>query len=46
MIIKRKLNKIDLVILAGGIGSRISKFTKKQPKPLINFNNRNFITFN
>ena len=28
MIIKRKLNKIDLVILAGGIGSRISKFTK------------------
>ena len=45
MIIKRKLNKIDLVILAGGIGSRISKFTKKQPKPLINFNNRNFITY-
>lgn len=45
MIIKRKLNKIDLVILAGGIGSRISKFTKKEPKPLINFKNRNFITY-
>ena len=43
--IKSKLNKIDLVILAGGRGSRISKLTKKTPKPLIKFNNRHFISY-
>ena len=30
---------IDLVILAGGRGKRISEFTKKIPKPLIKVNN-------
>ena len=43
--IKSKLNKIDLVILAGGRGSRISKFTKKKPKPLIKFKNKYFISY-
>ncbi len=43
--IKSKLNKIDLVILAGGRGSRISKLTKKKPKPLIKFNNKHFISY-
>ena len=33
--IKRNLNKLDLVFLVGGKGSRISKITKKKPKPLI-----------
>ena len=39
--IKSKLNKIDLIILAGGRGSRISKFTKNS-KPLIKFNKKFF----
>ncbi len=43
--IKSKLNKIDLIILAGGRGSRISKFTKKNPKPLIKFNKRHFLSY-
>ena len=43
--IKRNLNKIDLVILAGGRGSRISKFTKKTPKPLIQFKNKYFLSY-
>ena len=43
--IKRKLNKIDLVILAGGKGKRISKLTKNKPKPLIKFNNKHFISY-
>ena len=43
--IKRSLNKIDLVILAGGKGSRISKLTKKTPKPLIRFKNKYFLSY-
>lgn len=35
--------KIDLIILAGGIGSQIKKFTKKIPKPLIKINNKIFL---
>jgi D-glycero-D-manno-heptose 1,7-bisphosphate phosphatase len=35
--------KIDLIILAGGIGSRIKKITKKIPKPLIKINNKIFL---
>jgi NDP-sugar pyrophosphorylase family protein len=35
--------KIDLVILAGGRGARIKKFTKKIPKPLIKIKNLSFI---
>ena len=34
---------MDLVILAGGRGKRISEFTKKIPKPLIKVNNIEFI---
>ena len=43
--IKSKLNKIDLIILAGGRGSRISKLTKKHPKPLIKFKNKHFLSY-
>jgi len=35
--------KIDLIILAGGLGNRIKKFTKKMPKPLIKINNKIFL---
>ena len=35
--------KIDLIILAGGPGKRIQKFTKKTPKPLIKINNKTFL---
>ena len=36
---------IDLVILAGGTGSRISKYTKKIPKPLIKINDIHFLQY-
>lgn len=36
---------LDLVILAGGRGKRISKFTKKIPKPLIKINDIHFIQY-
>ena len=36
---------IDIVFLAGGRGSRISKLTKKTPKPLIKFNNIPFFQY-
>jgi len=44
-VIKRNLNKLDLVLLAGGRGSRISKLTKKKPKPLIQFKNKYFLSY-
>jgi D-glycero-D-manno-heptose 1,7-bisphosphate phosphatase len=37
--------EIDLVILAGGTGSRISKYTKKIPKPLIKINGVHFLKY-
>jgi len=37
------LKKLDLVILAGGKGSRISKYTLSKPKPLIKIKNQNFL---
>jgi D,D-heptose 1,7-bisphosphate phosphatase len=40
-----KINKLDLVILVGGRGNRIIKYTKTLPKPLIKINNRNFLTY-
>ena len=33
------------IILAGGIGSRLGKITKKTPKPLINVNKKPFINY-
>ena len=33
------MRKIDIVILAGGKGSRIKKFLKNKPKPMLKFNN-------
>jgi D,D-heptose 1,7-bisphosphate phosphatase len=35
--------KIDLIILAGGLGSRLGSLTKKFPKPLIKINNNYFL---
>ena len=40
-----KINKLDLVILVGGRGSRISKYTDKIPKPLIKINKRPFLNY-
>jgi D-glycero-D-manno-heptose 1,7-bisphosphate phosphatase len=37
--------KIDLVILAGGKGSRIKKFLKNKPKPLAIFNKKYFLSY-
>ena len=38
--INKNFNKIDLVILAGGKGTRIKKFLGKYPKPMIKFNSK------
>ena len=37
------LQNLDLVILAGGLGKRISFITKKTPKPLIKFGKLSFL---
>lgn len=37
--------KLDLVLLAGGKGRRIAKFTKITPKPLIKIGNKAFIQY-
>jgi len=41
----KQSEKIDLVILAGGKGSRIANYTKNLPKPLIKFNQIHFINY-
>ena len=43
MFINKK--KIDLVILAGGIGSRIKRHLDGKPKPMIKFNGKNFLNY-
>ena len=43
--INKNFNKIDLVILAGGKGTRIKKFLGKYPKPMIKFNSKHFIQY-
>ena len=42
---KYNLKKIDLVILAGGRGTRIKKLTGKYPKPMVKFNNKHFMEY-
>ena len=37
------MKKLDLVILAGGKGTRINKYLKKKPKPLAVFNKKPFL---
>jgi len=39
------LNNVDLVILAGGKGSRIKKLLGKYPKPMLRFNKKHFIQY-
>ena len=39
------LHDIDLVILAGGKGSRIKKLLGKYPKPMLRFNEKHFIQY-
>ncbi len=39
------LQNIDLVILAGGKGTRIKEFLGNHPKPMIKFNNKHFIQY-
>ena len=39
------MRKIDIVILAGGKGSRIKEFLKNKPKPMLKFNNIYFLQY-
>jgi D,D-heptose 1,7-bisphosphate phosphatase len=41
----KNFNNIDLVILAGGKGSRIKSMLGKYPKPMIKFNSKHFIQY-
>jgi|TARA_B100001093_G_scaffold419026_1_gene410462 D,D-heptose 1,7-bisphosphate phosphatase len=45
MLNKLHSNKIDLVILAGGKGSRIKKFLGNYPKPMLKFNEKHFLQY-
>jgi D,D-heptose 1,7-bisphosphate phosphatase len=45
MLNKLHSNKIDLVILAGGKGSRIQKFLGNYPKPMLKFNEKHFLQY-
>lgn len=38
-------NNIDLVILAGGKGSRLGRLTKKNPKPMMKIGNKHFLDY-
>jgi D,D-heptose 1,7-bisphosphate phosphatase len=40
-----KFKKIDVVILAGGKGSRIKKYLNLLPKPMMRINGRNFLSY-
>ncbi len=39
----KRINKIDLVILAGGKGSRVKKLLEGNPKPLLKINGVSFL---
>ena len=39
------MRKIDIVILAGGKGSRIKEYLNNKPKPMIKFNNIYFLQY-
>ena len=39
------MKNIDLVILAGGLGSRIKQFLANKPKPMMIFNNIYFLQY-
>ena len=39
------MKKLDLVILAGGKGSRIKKYLNNKPKPMIEFNKISFLQY-
>ena len=34
------MNKLDVVILAGGLGTRLSEYTGLVPKPMVTINNK------
>ena len=38
-LLNKNLNKMKVIILAGGFGSRLSEYTKKIPKPMVKVNN-------
>ena len=46
-ITRKKFNHhdLDLVILAGGKGTRISKFLGNLPKPMLKFNKKSFLKY-
>ena len=39
------MKNVDLVILSGGRGTRIKKYLKKRPKPMLKFNNIYFLQY-
>ena len=45
MITNVEKNKMKVVILAGGLGTRISEYTKSIPKPMISLNGKPIIYY-
>ena len=39
------MSKYEAIILCGGKGTRVSKYTKKMPKCLININGKPFLYY-
>ena len=37
--------KFRVILLAGGVGSRLGKYTYKTPKPLLKINNKEFLNY-
>ena len=42
---KNFFKNIDLVILAGGKGTRIKKYLQGLPKPMLKFNGKHFLNY-
>ena len=43
--LRTNMSKFEAIILSGGKGTRVSKFTKKIPKCLIDINGRPFLYY-
>ena len=43
---ERKFKSNKVIIMAGGLGTRLGKLTENTPKPMLNLGKANFRTYN